>query len=75
MPSSYIAAAMPVDAQPSVSSVTAVSPVLVNGSLSTRARKSRMPCMTSSTVPPRGHSPLSMQNCAHARVAVSKPLA
>ena len=54
MPSSYIAAAMPVEAHPSVSSVTPGSPVSVSGWSSTLARKSRIPCITSSTEPPSG---------------------
>ena len=60
-PWSYIAAAMPSDAQPSVSRGTALSPVLGSGLLSTEPRNVRRPFITSSTEPPSGQSPSSTQ--------------
>ena len=48
-PWSYIAAAMPSEAQPSVSRGTALSPVRGNGLSSTEARKVRRPFITAST--------------------------
>ena len=74
-PWSYIAVAIPRDAQPSVSSGTALSPVRGSGVASTDSRKARNPSITSAVELPSGQSPSAAQYAAQRRVACSNPLA